>query len=319
MERDLSMSTAIPHTAVVQPFSRRLRRWFSTGQAYLYLLPTFIILGLFAYAPTVYVFYISLFKWNFLIHGDQPFIGLGNYNFLLHDPNFWQALQVSFIYVVISVPLVLFLSLFLAILLMSGIRAKAFWRLAIFTPFITPMVATTAIWYWMFDNYHGLFNGILLLLHLHAIDWLGDPHWVLASVIFYTTWKSAGFSVVLFMAGLTNISPSLAEAARVDGANAWQIFRYITWPLLMPITLVVMLLGTIEAFKMFQPVFLLVGSEGGPGNAARTLGLYLFSEAFSTDSHDGLGAAISVVIFLLVLVFSVTQLLLNRQDSSAAY
>lgn len=319
MERDLSMPTAIPHTAVAQPFSRRLRRWFSTGQAYLYLLPTFIILGLFAYAPTVYVFYISLFKWNFLIHGNQPFIGLGNYDFLLHDPNFWQALQVSFLYVVISVPLVLFLSLFLAILLMSGIRAKAFWRLAIFTPFITPMVATTSIWYWMFDNYHGLFNGILHLLHLKPIDWLGDPHWVLASVIFYTTWKAAGFSVVLFMAGLTNISPSLAEAARVDGANAWQIFRYITWPLLMPITLVVMLLGTIEAFKMFQPVFLLVGAEGGPNNAARTLGLYLFSEAFSTDSHDGLGAAISVVIFLLVLIFSVTQLLLNRQDSSAAY
>jgi ABC-type sugar transport system permease subunit len=319
MERDLTMPTTVPRTTAAPPVTRRLRRWLSTGQAYLYLLPSFLILGLFAYAPSLYVFYISLFKWNFLIHGAQPFVGLGNYDFLLHDPNFWQAFQVTVTYVVFSVPLVLFLSLFLAILLMSGIRAKAFWRLAVFTPFITPMVATTSIWYWMFDNYHGLFNGILSLFHIHPIDWLGDPHWVLASIIFYTTWKAAGFSVVLFMAGLTNISPALAEAARVDGANGWQVFRYITWPLLLPITLVVLLLGTIEAFKMFQPVFLFVGDQGGPGNAARTLGLYLFSEAFSSNTHDGLGAAISVVIFLLVLVFSVSQLLLNRTDTSATY
>lgn len=304
MERDVILSTALPSSsAVAQPFTRRLRRWLSTGQAYLYLLPAFLILGIFAYAPSLYVFYISLFQWNFLIHGAQPFIGLGNYEFLLHDPNFWQALQVTVLYVVISVPLVLFIAFFLANLLMSGIRARAFWRLLIFMPFITPMVATTSIWYWMFDNYHGLFNGILRLLNMKPIDWLGDPHWVLLSIIFYTTWKAAGFSVVLFMAGLANISPSLAEAAHVDGANTWQVFRHITWPLLLPITLVVMLLGTIEAFKMFQPVFLFVGPEGGPANGARTLGLYLFSEAFSTNSHDGLGAAISVIIFLLVFVF----------------
>lgn len=315
MERDLTLSTAPQRTTAAQPFSRRLKRWFSTGQAYLYILPAFIILGAFSYAPSIFVFYISLFKWNFLIHGAQPFTGLGNYDFLLHSPDFWQSLQVTLIYVVISVPLMLFLSLFLAIILMSGIRAKAFWRLAIFTPFITPLVATTSIWYWMFDNYHGLFNGILYFFHVKPIDWLGDPHWALASIIFYTTWKYAGFSVVLFMAGLTNVPPSLAEAARVDGANSWQIFRYITWPLLIPITLVVLLLDTIEAFKMFQPVFLFVGSEGGPNNAARTLGLYLFSEAFSTNSHDGLGATISVIIFLLVFTIAVGQLLLTRRNS----
>ncbi len=315
MERDLTIPTVLPSARVAQPLARKLKRWFSTGQAYLYLLPAFVILGIFAYAPAVFVFYMSLFKCNFLVHGDQPFTGLGNYEFLLHDPNFWQALQTSILYVVVSVPLVLFLALFLAMILISGIRAKAFWRLAIFSPFITPLVATTSIWYWMFDNYHGLFDGILRIFHQQPIDWLGDPHWTLLSIIFYTTWKSAGFSVVLFMAGLGNISPSLSEAARVDGANAWQIFRYITWPLLVPITLVVMLLGTIEAFKMFQPVFLFVGADGGTNNSARTLGLYLFSEAFSTNSHDGLGAAISVVIFLLVFTFSVGQLIFTRRDA----
>ncbi len=319
MERDLSIPTALSSAKIGQSRMQRLKRWFLTGQAYLYLLPAFVILGLFSYAPTAFVFYMSLFKWNFLIHGDQPFTGLGNYEFLLHDPNFWQALQTSVLYVLISVPLVLCLALFLAIILMSGIRAKAFWRLAIFSPFITPLVATTSIWYWMFDNYHGLFDGLLRLFHQHPIDWLGDPHWTLVSIIFYTTWKSAGFSVVLFMSGLSNISPSLAEAARVDGASAWQIFRYITWPLLMPITLVVMLLGTIEAFKMFQPVFLFVGAEGGPNNAARTLGLYLFSEAFSNNSHDGLGAAISVVIFLLVFTFAAGQLLFTRRGAAENY
>ncbi|MDQ2887617.1 MAG: sugar ABC transporter permease [Chloroflexota bacterium] len=208
------------------------RRWFATGQAYLYLLPVFIILAAFAYLPAIFVFYMSLFKWNFLNQGSQPFVGLSNYQFLLHDPNFWQSLQVTLTYVVISVPLQLFLSLFLALILMSGIRAKAFWRLAIFAPFITPMVATT-IWYWMFDNYHGFFNAILHLFHQRPIDWLGDPRWTLVSIIFYTTWKSVGFSTVLFMAGLTNLSPSLGEAARVDEASAWQSFRHITWPLIM--------------------------------------------------------------------------------------
>src|SRR5579863_1597588 len=121
------------------------------------------------------------------------------------------------------------------------------------------------------------------------------------------------------MAGLSNFSPSLAEAARVDGANAWQVFRYITWPLLLPVTLVVMLLSTIESFKMFQPVFLFVGPGGGADNAARTLGLYLFSEAFATNSHDGLGAAISVIIFLLVFTVSVAQLGLTRRDTATEY
>ncbi|HCI81217.1 MAG TPA: sugar ABC transporter permease [Ktedonobacter sp.] len=317
MQRHLRMASGAKR--VTHPFSWHLRRWFQTGQAYLYLLPAFVILGVFAYAPSIFVFYMSLFKWNFLNHARQPFVGLGNYDFLLHDPNFWQSLQVTILYVVISVPLTLFVSLFLALILMSGIRARAFWRLAIFTPFITPLVATTTIWYWMFDNYHGLFNGILRVFHLRPVDWLGDPHWALFSIILYTTWKAAGFSTVLFMAGLTNVDPSLAEAARVDGANPFQVFRYITWPLLLPITLVVMLLGTIEAFKMFQPVFLFVGVQGGPNNAARTLGLYLFSEAFSNNSHAGLGAAVSVIIFLLVLTVSAAQLLLTRRDSSAAY
>jgi len=295
--------------------SRLLRRRVETGQAYLYLLPAFLILGVFSYAPTVLVFFMSLFKWNFLIHGDQPFIGLDNYRYLLQDPNFWQSLQVTLLYVIISVPLQLFLSLTLAMILMGGIRSKAFWRLLIFAPFITPMVATTITWSWMFDYYHGLLNSLLTLVHLHPVDWLNDPHWVLISIVTYTTWKSLGFSVVLFMAGLTNISPSLSEAARVDGANPWHIFRYITWPLIMPITLVVMLLGTIDAFKMFQPVFLLVGPGGGPINAGRTLGLYLFSEAFATNTRAGRGSAIAVIIFLLVFTIAAAQLGLSRRGT----
>ncbi|HZR39633.1 MAG TPA: sugar ABC transporter permease [Ktedonobacteraceae bacterium] len=315
LESDLSM----PARKVVHPWTWHLRRWFSNGQAYLYLLPAFVILGIFAYAPSIFVFYMSLFRWNFLRHGSQPFIGLDNYTALFHDPNFWQSLWVTILYVVISVPVHLFLALFLALCLMAGIRARAFWRLAIFSPFIMPMVATTTVWYWMFDTYHGLFNGILRLLHLKTVDWLGDPHWTLFSIILYTTWKSAGFSVVIFMAGLGNISPSLAEAARVDGANSWQIFRYITWPLLVPITLVVMLLATIEAFKMFQPSFLFFGSTGGAGYSARTLGLYLFSEGFSNDAHPGYGSTISVILFLLVFTISIGQLALSQRRMSVEY
>ncbi|HLZ62495.1 MAG TPA: sugar ABC transporter permease [Ktedonosporobacter sp.] len=312
VEHDVAI-TSLESGKVVPPLSRRLKRWFSTGQAYLYLLPVFIVLGIFAYAPSIFVFYMSLFKWNFLNHGEQPFVGLENYQFLWSDANFWQSLLVTLSYVVISVPVQLCLALLLALILMSGIRAKAFWRLAIFTPYITPLVATTTIWLWIYDDYHGFLNGVLQWLHLKPVQWLDDPRWVLISIIIYTIWKSAGFSVVLFMAGLGNISPALAEAARVDGAGGWQVFRYITWPLLMPITLVVLLLGTIDAFKMFQPVFLFVGAGGGAGNTARTLGLYLFSQAF-TGNHPGLGSAIAVILFLLVFTISVAQLGLSRRS-----
>ncbi|GAC1614680.1 MAG: sugar ABC transporter permease [Ktedonobacteraceae bacterium] len=296
-----------------------VRSWFSTGQAYLYLLPAFIILGIFSYAPSIFVFYMSLFDWSFLNKGVQPFAGLSNYSFLWRSPDFWQALRVTVIYVLVSVPLHVVLALLLALCLMSGIRAMAFWRLAVFAPFITPIVATTTVWVLIFDRYHGLFNGVLHLLNLRPIDWLGDPRWTLFSIIVYTTWKSLGFSVVIFMSGLGNISPSLAEAARIDGANSWQILRYVTWPLLKPITLVVLLLSTIEAFKMFQPAFLLTGPAGGPGNVARTLGLYLFSEGFSTDPRDGRGAAISVILFLLVFTISVAQLGLTQRRDNALY
>ncbi len=314
MEHEVTVSTvsAVVRRKGGQSWIGRVRRGFSTGQAYLYLLPAFIILGIFSYAPSIFVFYMSLFKWNFLSYGAQPFAGLDNYTYLLSNANFWQSLQVTVLYVLISVPLHLFLSLFLALVLVSGIRARAFWRLAIFAPFIMPMVATSAIWLEMFNRDHGLFNGVLRLVHLQPIDWLGDPHWALFSIVIYTTWKSLGFSVVIFMAGLANVSPALAEAARVDGARPWQVFTYVTWPLLIPITLVVLLLGTIDAFKMFVPVFVLAGPGGGPDHVARTLGLYLFSEGFSTFPHPGRGAAISVVLFLLVFTIAVAQFGLTR-------
>ena len=165
--------------------AKRRRQFLSTGQAYLYLLPALAILGFFAYYPAFYVFYISLFKWNFLIHGDQPFVGFANYVVIWKDPNFWQLLRTTLAFVVISVPVHLLISLGLALLLMSGIKGKALWRLAIFTPYITPLVATVSIWYWMFDRYHGLFNGLLAIFHRSSIDWLNDPHWVLPSVIFF--------------------------------------------------------------------------------------------------------------------------------------
>jgi ABC-type sugar transport system permease subunit len=184
----------------------------------------------------------------------------------------------------------------------------------IFAPFILPTVAMTGVWgYWIFDYYHGLLNDLLRLLHVTPVDWLGDPHWILFSVLLYTTWKSFGFSVVLFMAGLANISPALNEAAQIDGANQWQILRRITLPQLKPITLVVTMLSTIDAFKMFQPVFLLVGVNGGANHVARTLGLYLYATGFSDDPHTGRGAAISVFLFLLVFVISAVQFGLTRR------
>src|SRR5947209_3815723 len=150
IERDTTVPTVDVTAArnVTSTRRRQVRRWFDTGQAYLYLLPAFLILGVFWYLPSVFVFYMSLFKWDFFNYGVQPYIGFANYDYLFHSVRFWQSLEVTVLYVVIAVPLSLFLALLLALCLMSGIRVRVFWRLAIFSPFILPLVATTTAWRW---------------------------------------------------------------------------------------------------------------------------------------------------------------------------
>lgn len=286
--------------------SRRRRSGTETLQGYAFLLPAFLILGTFLLAPAIWVFGLSLFHWD-LIAANPDFIGLNNYRILLtHDATFRKALLQTVYYVVGTVPTGMAIGLAIALLLNRQIRGRGLFRSAIFTPYVMPLVATVIIWSWILNADFGVANAVLHLLHLPTFLFLGSPRQVLPSIILYGLWQHAGYNTVIFLAGLSNIPPDVEEAARVDGANAWQRFWMITWPLLSPTTYFVLLVSMIGSFKVVSQVIVFVGNGGGPDNAAMTIGLYLYDQAFSSF-HAGYAGAISVILFLIILAITGLQ------------
>jgi multiple sugar transport system permease protein len=284
-----------------------VRRWRPQLGGYAFLAPALVLLVAFLLGPAVWVFGLSLFNWN-LISASPVFIGLENFRVLLtQDPLWWQAVRQTFYYTFVSVPASMGLGLFLAILLSRPLRGRSLLRGAIFVPYVTPLVATIIVWQWIFNADYGLLNSVLGALHLPRPGWLASSTWVMPAIIIYTVWQQTGLNLVVYLAGLTNIPPELQEAARVDGAGAWAVFRRVTWPLLGPTTYFLLLVNLIWSFKVFTPIYVFTTNSGGPGNAAVTIGYYLYEEAFRFF-HAGYAAAISVALFLLILLLTGLQM-----------
>ncbi|HVH63926.1 MAG TPA: sugar ABC transporter permease [Candidatus Dormibacteraeota bacterium] len=280
------------------------------GEAYLFLAPALAILLVFVVLPAIWIFVLSLYRWD-LISSDASFIGAGNYQRMEHDPLWWKSLWQTCYFVAVTVPVGTALALALAMLLNTRIRGRSIFRAAVFAPYVTPAVATIVIWQWIFNHDYGLLNSVLVLFHLPKIAWLIDSNTIMPSVIIYSLWATVGFNVVIFLAGLANIPPDLQEAARVDGASAWQVFRRVTWPLLSPTTYFVLLISSIGSFKVFNVVYVLTESDagvtGGPDRAALTIGVYLYKQAFEFF-RAGYASAISVALFAIILAVTVIQM-----------
>ena len=274
---------------------------------YIFISPATLILAIFVIFPSIFVFYISTLNWNMI--GPKHFVGLTNYINLLfrspYAPEFWHSILVTIEYVSMSVPLQMGVSLGLAVLLMKPIKLRGFFRTGIFIAYVTPLVATSIVWMWMFNRDYGLFNAILKMLHLPTSSWLLGVPSALISIVIYTSWHEIGFSTILFMAGLTTIPKELQEAARIDGANANGVFWNITWPMLSPTTFFVLIISMIGAFKMFTPVFILTGETGGPYHSTTTTGFYLYEYAFN---YWKAGYASAVAVLLFLIIFALTLL-----------
>jgi len=275
-------------------------------EGYAFLAPALVVLAVFLLGPAIWVFGLSLYRWD-LIAQNPDFIGLGNYQVLAHDRTFNKALEQTLYYVLGTVPTGMAIALGIALLLNQNLRGRGFIRSAIFAPYVMPLVATVLIWAWMMNPDFGVFNAALKALHLPQQEWLRSSRTVMPSIILYGLWQHVGYNTVIFLAGLANISPDVQEAARVDGARAWTRFWYITWPLLSPTTYFVLLISLIGSFKVVIQVIVFVGSDGGPDNAATTIGLYLYRQAF-VSFHAGYAAAISVVLFLIILLITGIQM-----------
>jgi multiple sugar transport system permease protein len=287
---------------------RRLEdeRWLALAL----LTPTAVLLGLFIAYPFVEGVLLSLSSTRVGQPGE--FVGLKNFQKIWNDSIFHTTMWNTFWYTGVTTVFKLALGLWLALLLNRHFRGKAIIRAFILLPFIIPTVLSTFAWKWMFDPTFSVINWTLFQLGLITtrINWLGDPDLAMTSIIVINVWRGVPFFAITLLAGLQTISPELHEAAAIDGARPWSRFWHVTWPLLMPVTLVVVLFSVIQTFADFQLVYVMTG--GGPANATHLFATYAYQLGIGTGLLAE-GAAISLAMFPFLFVIVVVQLLYIRR------
>ena len=269
-----------------------------------YVIPALVLLSFVTIYPVFYVLYLSLQR-RLLIFDISRFIGLGNYLFLLSDERFWNALKNTVYFTTLSVSLELSLGLLIALLLNRPFRFRGGIRAVVLIPWAIPTVVSAKMWEWIYNTDFGILNYLIG----SKINWLGSSFWAMNAAIFMDVWKTTPFVAILLMAGLQGIPQDLYHAAMVDGAGSGFIFRKITLPLLKPVILVVLIFRTLDAFRVFDAVYVLTG--GGPANTTETLSIYAYKVLFQTLQF-GYGSTLSVVVFLCIGGISIFYIKLMR-------
>lgn len=284
--------------------ARRLRKLnYKEITAYLFILPDLLIFAIFIGFPVFFAFYMSLHRWE--IFSDPIFIGLQNYAKLLKDELFLNSVKNTFIFALGYVPGAVFIPLFIGLILhQKWFRGATLIRTIYFLPVVTGWVEIAVIWQWILNPETGLLNYFLSFLGIPKQYWLSSPALAMPTVITLTVWKVIGFNLVIYAAGLKGIPDQLYEAARVDGATGWRLFRYVTWPLLKSTTFFVMVLSLIGSFQVFAPVYVL--TEGGPNYTTDVMVYFIYNNAFQYF-RMGYASAMAYVLFLIVFTFSMIQ------------
>ena len=275
----------------------------------MFIAPNFLLFGVFVFWPLVFAAYLSLHDWN-MSAPVRVFIGFDNYTELFGDRLFWKVLRNTANFVLGSVSATVLLALGLALALNVPLRARSAYRAAVFTPTVTTAAAVAIVWQFIFDAEFGLLRALLSYVGVMSPKWLGDPAWAMTSLTIVAVWQRIGFVTVIFLAGLQAIPRELYEAARVDGANAWQRFRHVTLPLLSPITFFVIVTSVIYSFQAFD--LIAVMTQGGPIDSTNVLSYYLYQTAFRYFKA-GLASSIAIVFFVLILAFTVIQQWIGRR------
>lgn len=302
------MATTAAVTGAPRTRTRLLEdeRWL----AFFLLMPTIILLGLFIAYPFMKGILLSVTNTRVGVPGD--FVGLAIFEKVWNDGIFREAAWNTIFYTAVTTVFKLALGLWLALLLNRHFRGKAFIRAFILLPFIIPTVLSTFAWKWMFDPTFSVLNWLLREVGLidQRINWLGDPDLAMGCIIAVNVWRGVPFFAITLLAGLQTISPELHEAAAIDGANARQRFIHVTWPLLLPVTMVVVLFSVIQTFADFQLVYVL--TEGGPANATHLFATYAYQIGVRTGLLSE-GAAISLAMFPVLFLVVIFQLLYIRR------
>ena len=276
-------------------------------QAFILLVPALAIYAIFALYPMLNVVIISFQKWNGL-DPQRPFVGFANYSAIFtRDPVFWVAFKNTVIWTVMSLIFPPLVGLLLALSLNQKIFGRNGLRAIFYLPVIIAPIAVATMWKWMYDPFFGLFSQMLTSWGMQTWikDWLGNKDIALYSVFIAYLWQTVGFSMVLFLAGLQNVSQTLVEAARIDGAGRWAVFKHVTLPALRPTITIVLVLSIISSLKAFDIVYGLTG--GGPAQSTQMLALWAFTQAMQIFDF-GRGAAISVVLLLITMAIVIPYL-----------
>lgn len=313
-------NAAAPYRRRGMTLARREAMW-----AYIFLAFPLLFFAVIRFYPAVQSFRLSLFTWH-VDPAKRSYIGFEYYRDMLSNPAFVQAVKNTFAYTIITVPTSIALGLGIALLLQAITRGKGLYRAIYFAPYITPAVAIAWVWGWMYNVNFGIFNNALITwweivdargwpawLAIDPQMFLRDPEQALFAVSAVIIWQQLGFQVVIFLAGLQGIPRIYYEAARIDGAGPWALFRHVTIPLLNPVMVFAVVITTINALQLFdQIVNINFTDQGGPLNRTLSIALYMYEEAFSR-ARLGYAAAVTVVLFAIILVVTLIQLRLTQR------
>jgi multiple sugar transport system permease protein len=266
---------------------------------YLFIAPVILGYLIWVAGPMLMAIWLSLTEWDML--RPATFVGLSNYQQMLHEDLFWKSLGVTFYFTLVSVPLSLVLSFAIALLVNVNVRGISIFRMLFYLPSIVPLVVNAVLWLWIFNSELGLLNAVIHWFGLPKVLWFQDSNWAMPALIIMSQW-SIGGGMIIFLAGLQGIPQHLYEAAEIDGATYWQRFWNVTIPMMSPVIFFNLVIGLIGALQTFVPGYLM--TQGGPQNSTLFYGLYIFWSAFR-DFKMGYAAALSWVLFAIVLLLSV--------------
>lgn len=274
--------------------------------AFIFLLPFLTLLFLFRIIPVVSIFFLSFTSYDIL--SPPRWIGLLNFRELIFSSSaaariFWVSVGNTLYYTAGQVSLEMIVGLALALLVnnITKIKARSLFTTAYYLPVVTSIVAISMIWLWLYQPQFGLFNYFLKKIGLPPQQWLADPHQAMPSVILVAVWQGAGWSMIIYLAGLQGIPQSLYESSKLDGANRWQTFWHITLPCLRPVTLFIVIMSCITALQVFTQIYVL--TQGGPLNRTTTVGYYIWNNSFRFY-RMGFGSAMALILFLVILTIS---------------
>tara|TARA_R110000868_G_scaffold62718_9_gene189309 strand:- start:1851 stop:2780 length:930 start_codon:yes stop_codon:yes gene_type:complete len=283
-----------------------------TLEAWLFVSPTLIGFLIFFLGPLVAVGFYSLTEWN-LLSQRSTFVGLENFqDALTQNPDFWHVVRNSAVFALGLVPLNMALALTLALALSRPFFGVVFFRTIFFAPVITSAVAWAIVWKFLLQGEAGAVNQMLAVIGIDGPNWLREPDWAMLAVIVTRVIKMVGLNMILYIAALQAIPRDYEQAARLEGASRWQIFRMVIWPLLAPTTLIIMIITTIGSFKVFDHIYLMTG--GGPENGTLVLAYYIYQQGFEFF-NIGYASALAIIMFVIVLSLTIVQLILRQKGS----